>query len=148
MRGILYRTDEEGNVLDKPEIKISALKSSNIKVYENQEAKQAALANGDIKPGDVVLSGGDEAENRFTYTCYNLSIIGAPFTAPAAGIASLTYYKNTGQSTTFSIKLNGVALATLSPPNTMSGTGLAMNKGDVLSVEGLQYCLLSFAALN
>lgn len=140
MRGILFRTDEEGNVLEKPEVKVSAVRGNNIKVYANQEAKNAALENGDIKPGDVVLSGGEQYGsgcNPIWDEAINVPVANINnYVAPEDGILIPIIYSSSG-IVTYYINNIQVGLAEVGGGFASVGTGsFIVNRGDKLTYTG------------
>lgn len=134
MRGVLYRTDSEGNTLETPELKISAIRGNNIKVYANQDAKQAALEAGDIKPGDVVLSGGEQYgsgcnpiwDEAITVSFTNKII---DYTCPADGFIILDGYGTTNDK----ISINDIPLFFTNGANSRVSTSMIVNAGDKIS---------------
>ena len=48
MRGVFYRTEKDGTPLATPELRISATNNRTV-YYDNQNAKEAALQNDEIK---------------------------------------------------------------------------------------------------
>lgn len=63
MRGVYYRTEKDGTPLATPELRISATNNRTV-YYDNQNAKEAALQNGEIKEGSIVLTGYADGESE------------------------------------------------------------------------------------
>lgn len=61
MRGVLYRTEADGETpLAKPELKVSATKHNRVAYYENEDVKNEAFENGDLKEGMIVMTAEDD----------------------------------------------------------------------------------------
>lgn len=63
MRGVYYRTEKDGTPLATPELRISATNNRTV-YYDNQNAKEAALQNDEIKEGSIVLTGYADGESE------------------------------------------------------------------------------------
>lgn len=63
MRGVFYRTEKDGTPLATPELRISATNNRTV-YYDNQNAKEAALQNDEIKEGSIVLTGYADGESE------------------------------------------------------------------------------------
>ncbi len=63
MRGVYYRTEKDGTPLATPELRISATNNRTV-YYDNQNAKEAALQNNEIKEGSIVLTGYADGESE------------------------------------------------------------------------------------
>lgn len=63
MRGVYYRTKKDGTPLATPELRISATNNRTV-YYDNQNAKEAALQNDEIKEGSIVLTGYADGESE------------------------------------------------------------------------------------
>lgn len=98
MRGVYYRTEKDGTPLATPELRISATNNRTV-YYDNQNAKEAALQNDEIKEGSIVLTGYADGESEVlmkqkldwehvqSFTAQQLF---AGYTAPEDGVVYIT----------------------------------------------------------
>ena len=148
MRGVYYRTEKDGTPLATPELRISATNNRTV-YYDNQNAKEAALQNNEIKEGSIVLTGYADGEsevlmkeqpdwtNKVDITAAKLA---TGYTAPADGIICIS-----GTSPSNSVRgyivINGIqvssSIAGASVGYRESQTQIAVNEGDIIrTVDG------------
>lgn len=102
MRGVYYRTEKDGTPLATPELRISATNNRTV-YYDNQNAKEAALQNDEIKEGSIVLTGYADGESEVlikqeldwehvqSFTAQQLF---DEYTAPEDGVVYITGRRN------------------------------------------------------
>ena len=146
MRGVYYRTEKDGTPLATPELRISATNNRTV-YYDNQNAKEAALQNDEIKEGSIVLTGYADGEsevvikqepdwdNAVALTSAQLS---TGYVCPSDGMIVGAAYSNT--ATTSYATINDVIVA-----RSESGTNYLcyinvqcqVIKGDVFKITNL-----------
>lgn len=148
MRGVYYRTEKDGTPLATPELRISATNNRTV-YYDNQNAKEAALQNDEIKEGSIVLTGYADGEsdvlmkenvdwdNKVDFTAAQLA---AGYVAPADGIVCIsgTSPDNSvrGFVTVNNVKISS-SIAGTNVGYRESQTQILVNKGDVIrTVDG------------
>jgi hypothetical protein len=144
MRGVYYRTEKDGTPLATPELRISATNNRTV-YYDNQNAKEAALQNDEIKEGSIVLTGYADGESEVVIKqqpdwenkeAITAAQINAGYTAPADGM--IVGYMTTDVIGHKDVTINGVVIATAYYNTTGGGdTSFAsievvVKKGDIL----------------
>lgn len=146
MRGVYYRTEKDGTPLATPELRISATNNRTV-YYDNQNAKEAALQNDEIKEGSIVLTGYADGEsevlmkenvdwvNKVDLTVAQLS---SGYAAPADGIVCISGHP--GSDARGYVSINSIQVS--SGLAGSSGyrecqTQIQVNEGDVVrTVDG------------
>lgn len=146
MRGVYYRTEKDGTPLATPELRISATNNRTV-YYDNQNAKEAALQNDEIKEGSIVLTGYADGEsevvikqepdwdNAETITAAQLS---TGYVCPSDGIIVGILYSNIRSSSFVSI--NNINLAQSyyeSGDISYANVQCQANKNDVLKATNI-----------
>lgn len=147
MRGIFYRTEKDGTPLATPELRISATNNRTV-YYDNQNAKEAALQNDEIKEGSIVLTGYADGESEVLISKEpdwenavqtTAAQIQTGYTAPDDGIICISGHPAVDARGYISVNGNIIA------SGYASGTGgyrecqvqIQVNKGDVVrTVDG------------
>lgn len=146
MRGVYYRTEKDGTPLATPELRISATNNRTV-YYDNQNAKEAALQNDEIKEGSIVLTGYADGEsevlikqqpdweNAEAITAASMS---AGYVAPADGM--IVGYGTSTENTGCNFSVNNVTVSrTDYYPGiyaAYSNTQIPVNKGDIFKSGG------------
>ena len=145
MRGVYYRTEKDGTPLATPELRISATNNRTV-YYDNQNAKEAALQNDEIKEGSIVLTGYADGESEVVIKqepdwdnaeTITVAQINAGYTAPDDGM--IVGYMTTAVGMSHQdVTINGVVITT-AYYNTSGGGDtsfaniqVAVKKGDIL----------------
>ena len=146
MRGIYYRTEKDGTPLATPELRISATNNRTV-YYDNQNAKETALQNDEIKEGSIVLTGYADGESEVVIkqqpdwdnaddVTYQQIIAG--YVAPADGWF-VGYALTTGGTAIANyLYVNGVVVSRLEKNNGYTkdaNVQVQVNKGDVIRFE-------------
>lgn len=148
MRGVYYRTEKDGTPLATPELRISATNNRTV-YYDNQNAKEAALQNDEIKEGSIVLTGYADGEsevvikqepdwdNAVSITAASMS---AGYTVPADGMIVGWFRTNISSNTEINMKINGVIVSRGwqgSDTNNWDGNvQCQVTSGDTVKVDG------------
>lgn len=144
MRGVYYRTEKDGTPLATPELRISATNNRTV-YYDNQNAKEAALQNDEIKEGSIVLTGYADGESEVVIKqqpdwdnaeAITTAQINAGYTVPADGL--IVGNVRPGAIGDLYIRVNGVTIAKAvesSSPSYVDRLNVQciVNKGDVLT---------------
>lgn len=157
MRGVYYRTEKDGTPLATPELRISATNNRTV-YYDNQNAKEAALQNGEIKEGSIVLTGYADGESEVVIkqqpdwenadaVTYQQVIAG--YVAPADGWFVGDAGTSGGAATANYLYVNGVTVSRLernSGYTKDANVQVQVNKGDVIRFENnvVSYASFSF----
>lgn len=145
MRGVYYRTEKDGTPLATPELRISATNNRTV-YYDNQNAKEAALQNGEIKEGSIVLTGYADGEsevvikqqpdweNAETLTVAQLQ---SGYVVPSDGYVCLCCLIDSSLNASVTITVNGVGIAVAWSANNNAAYSVGqaqcqVNKGDVI----------------
>lgn len=142
MRGIYYRTEKDGTPLATPELRISATNNRTV-YYDNQNAKEAALQNDEIKEGSIVLTGYADGESEVLIkqqpdwenaVQITGAQINAGYTVPSDGM--IVGYMTTDISGHQDVTINGVVIATayfnmVGSDTSFASIEVVVNKGDV-----------------
>ena len=145
MRGVYYRTEKDGTPLATPELRISATNNRTV-YYDNQNAKEAALQNDEIKEGSIVLTGYADGESEVVIKqqpdwenaeALTTAQINAGYTVPADGL--IVGNVRPGTVGDLYIRVNGVTVGKAvesSSPSYVDRLNVQciVNKGDVLTV--------------
>lgn len=145
MRGVYYRTEKDGTPLATPELRISATNNRTV-YYDNQNAKEAALQNDEIKEGSIVLTGYADGESEVVIkqepdwenaVQLTTAQINAGYTVPADGL--IVGNVRPGAVGDLYIKVNSVTVGKAvesSSPSYVDRLNVQciVNKGDVLTV--------------
>lgn len=146
MRGVFYRTEKDGTPLATPELRISATNNRTV-YYDNQNAKEAALQNDEIKEGSIVLTGYADGESEVVIKqqpdwenaeAITAAQLLAGYTAPVDGMIVGAAYSNT--SATSYATINDVIVARSETGiNYMSYINVQCSivKGDVFKITNL-----------
>ena len=146
MRGVYYRTEKDGTPLATPELRISATNNRTV-YYDNQNAKEAALQNDEIKEGSIVLTGYADGESEVVIKqepdWENAVVITAAqllagYTATDDGIVVGILYSNINSSSFVSI--NNINLAQSyyeSGDISYANVQCQINKNDVLKATNI-----------
>lgn len=146
MRGVFYRTEKDGTSLATPELRISATNNRTV-YYDNQNAKEAALQNDEIKEGSIVLTGYADGEsevlikqqpdwdNAVTLTAAQIQ---AGYTAPDDGMIVGATYANVA-TTSYATINNTIVARSETGTSYMSYVNIqcSIAKGDVFKVTNL-----------
>lgn len=148
MRGVYYRTEKDGTPLTTPELRISATNNRTV-YYDNQNAKEAALQNDEIKEGSIVLTGYADGEsevvikqepdweNAETLTVAQLA---TGYVCPSDGIVVGWFRTDTSSNTEINMKINGVIVSRGwqgSATNNWDGNvQCPVTSGDTVKVDG------------
>lgn len=148
MRGVFYRTEKDGTPLATPELRISATNNRTV-YYDNQNAKEAALQNDEIKEGSIVLTGYADGEsevvikqepdweNAETLTAAQLA---TGYVCPSDGIIVGWFRTDTSSNTELNMKINGVTVSRGwqgSATNNWDGNvQCPVTSGDTVKVDG------------
>lgn len=148
MRGVYYRTEKDGTPLATPELRISATNNRTV-YYDNQNAKEAALQNDEIKEGSIVLTGYADGEsevvikqepdweNAETLTVAQLA---TGYVCPSDGIVVGWFRTDTSSNTEINMKINGVIVSRGwqgSATNNWDGNvQCPVTSGDTVKVDG------------
>ena len=156
MRGVYYRTEKDGTPLATPELRISATNNRTV-YYDNQNAKEAALQNGEIKEGSIVLTGYADGESEVVIkqqpdwenaddVTYQQVIAG--YVAPADGWFVGDAGPSSGTATANHLYVNGVVVSRLernSGYTKDASVQVQVNKGDVIRFENNEVAYASFS---
>lgn len=156
MRGIYYRTEKDGTPLATPELRISATNNRTV-YYDNQNAKEAALQNDEIKEGSIVLTGYADGESEVVIkqqpdwenaddVTYQQVIAG--YVAPADGWFVGNALTTGGTATANYLYVNGVVVSRLernSGYTKDANVQVQVNKGDVIRFENNVVTYSSFS---
>lgn len=144
MRGVYYRTEKDGTPLATPELRISATNNRTV-YYDNQNAKEAALQNDEIKEGSIVLTGYADGESEVVIkqepdwenaVAITATQINAGYTAPADGMI-VGYLICSDTSTGYhKVTVNGVVISNAyysdsASDYSFSSIDVTVKKGDV-----------------
>lgn len=155
MRGVYYRTEKDGTPLATPELRISATNNRTV-YYDNQNAKEAALQNGEIKEGSIVLTGYADGESEVVIKQEPdwenaVQITGAQletgYVCPSDGmIVGYSYVSNIDG--VYEITVNSVTVSSCwraTPAYSFLNVQCQVNKDDLVKSERLMnVCLISF----
>lgn len=155
MRGVYYRTEKDGTPLATPELRISATNNRTV-YYDNQNAKEAALQNDEIKEGSIVLTGYADGESEVLIKQQPdwenaVQITGAQletgYVCPSDGmIVGYSYVNNVDGI--YEITVNSVTVSTCwrtTPAYSFLNVQCQVNKDDLVQSERLMnVCLISF----
>lgn len=155
MRGVFYRTEKDGTPLATPELRISAT-NNRIVYYDNQNAKEAALQNDEIKEGSIVLTGYADGEsevlmkenvdwaNKVDLTAAQIQ---AGYTVPDDGIVVGWGYTDTS-GTIYNFLINNIKAGSYwqnQGSYSFLNVQCQVNEGDVLKTDTTLYeCHISF----
>lgn len=156
MRGVYYRTEKDGTPLATPELRISATNNRTV-YYDNQNAKEAALQNDEIKEGSIVLTGYADGESEVVIkqepdwdnaddVTYQQVIAG--YVAPADGWFVGNALTTGGTATANYLYVNGVVVSRLernSGYTKDANVQVQVNKGDVIRFENNVVTYASFS---
>ena len=145
MRGVYYRTEKDGTPLATPELRISATNNRTV-YYDNQNAKEAALQNNEIKEGSIVLTGYADGESEVVIkqepdwdNAVQLTVaqLEAGYVCPSDGYLCLNFITQGSLNAYVSITVNGIGIATAWQGANQSGFSVGqaqcqVNKGDVV----------------
>lgn len=142
MRGVLYRTEKDGTPLATPELRISATNNRTV-YYDNQNAKEAALQNDEIKEGSIVLTGYADGESEVVIkqqpdwdaVTTIITIPNTGYTIQHDGYAIVSGRAATAGTTGF-IKCNGTIVLQTSDNTTILSI-VPVNKGDLITRNGI-----------
>ena len=155
MRGVYYRTEKDGTPLATPELRISATNNRTV-YYDNQNAKEAALQNNEIKEGSIVLTGYADGESEVVIKQEPdwenvVQITGAQletgYVCPSDGmIVGYSYVNN--EDGVWEITVNSVTVSSCwraYPAYSFLNIQCQVNKDDLVKSERLMnVCLISF----
>lgn len=155
MRGVYYRTEKDGTPLATPELRISATNNRTV-YYDNQNAKEAALQNDEIKEGSIVLTGYADGESEVVIKQQPdwenvVQITGAQletgYVCPSDGmIVGYSYVSNADG--VWEITVNSVTVSSCwraNPAYSFLNIQCQVNKDDLVKSERLMnVCLISF----
>ena len=155
MRGVYYRTEKDGTPLATPELRISATNNRTV-YYDNQNAKEAALQNDEIKEGSIVLTGYADGESEVVIKQQPdwenvVQITGAQletgYVCPSDGmIVGYSYVSNADG--VWEITVNSVTVSSCwraNPAYSFLNVQCQVNKDDLVKSERLMnVCLISF----
>lgn len=155
MRGVYYRTEKDGIPLATPELRISATNNRTV-YYDNQNAKEAALQNDEIKEGSIVLTGYADGESEVVIKQQPdwenaVQITGAQletgYVCPSDGmIVGYGYVSNIDGA--YVITVNNVTVSSCwraTPSYSFLNIQCQVNKDDLVKSERLMnVCLISF----
>lgn len=155
MRGVYYRTEKDGTPLATPELRISATNNRTV-YYDNQNAKEAALQNNEIKEGSIVLTGYADGESEVVIKQQPdwenvVQITGAQleigYVCPSDGmIVGYSYVNN--EDGVWEITVNSVTVSSCwraNPAYSFLNIQCQVNKDDLVKSERLMnVCLISF----
>lgn len=155
MRGVFYRTEKDGTPLATPELRISATNNRTV-YYDNQNAKEAALQNDEIKEGSIVLTGYADGEsevvikqqpdweNAVQITAAQLE---TGYVCPSDGMIVGYSYVNDADGV-YEITVNSVTVSSCwraTPSYSFLNIQCQVNKDDLVQSERLMnVCLISF----
>ena len=142
MRGIYYRTEKDGTPLATPELRISATNNRTV-YYDNQNAKEAALQNDEIKEGSIVLTGYADGESEvlikqqpdWDAVTTIITIPNTGYTIQHDGYA-IVYGRAATAGTTSFIKCNGTIVLQTSDNTTICNI-TPVCKGDLITRDGI-----------
>lgn len=148
MRGVYYRTEKDGTPLATPELRISATNNRTV-YYDNQNAKEAALQNDEIKEGSIVLTGYADGESEVVIKqepdwenaeAITAAQINAGYVCPSDGIVVGWFRTNVSSNTEINMKINGVTVSRGwqgSETNCWDGNvQCPVTSGDTVKVDG------------
>lgn len=155
MRGVYYRTEKDGTPLATPELRISATNNRTV-YYDNQNAKEAALQNDEIKEGSIVLTGYADGESEVVIKQQPdwenvVQITGAQleigYVCPSDGmIVGYSYVNNVDGG--FVVTVNSVTVSSCwraTPSYSFLNVQCQVNKDDLVKSSRLMnVCLISF----
>ena len=155
MRGVYYRTEKNGTPLATPELRISATNNRTV-YYDNQNAKEAALQNDEIKEGSIVLTGYADGESEVVIKQQPdwenvVQITGAQletgYVCPSDGmIVGYSYVSNADG--VWEITVNSVTVSSCwraNPSYSFLNVQCQVNKDDLVKSERLMnVCLIAF----
>lgn len=155
MRGVFYRTEKDGTPLATPELRISATNNRTV-YYDNQNAKEAALQNDEIKEGSIVLTGYADGEAEVLMKQQPdwenaVQITGAQletgYVCPSDGmIVGYAYVNNVDGI--YEVTVNSVTVSSCwraTPSYSFMNIQCQVNKDDLVKSERLMNaCLVSF----
>ena len=145
MRGVYYRTEKDGTPLATPELRISATNNRTV-YYDNQNAKEAALQNDEIKEGSIVLTGYADGEAEVVIkqepdwenaVAITAAQINAGYTAPADGmIVGYMICADSSDTSFQKVTINGVTISCAyyspsSSDHSFASISVVVKKGDV-----------------
>lgn len=144
MRGVYYRTEKDGTPLATPELRISATNNRTV-YYDNQNAKEAALQNDEIKEGSIVLTGYADGESEVVIkqepdwenaVAITATQINAGYTAPADGMIVGYLICSDTSPGYHKVTVNGVVISNAYYSNSasdysFSSIDVTVKKGDV-----------------
>lgn len=119
MRGVYYRTEKDGTPLATPELRISATNNRTV-YYDNQNAKEAALQNDEIKEGSIVLTGYADGESEVVIkqepdwenaVALTVAQLATGYVCPSDGIVVGWFRTDTSSNTEINMKINGVIVS-------------------------------------
>lgn len=155
MRGVFYRTEKDGTPLATPELRISATNNRTV-YYDNQNAKEAALQNDEIKEGSIVLTGYADGESEVVIKQQPdwenvVQITGAQletgYVCPSDGMIVGYSYVNNADGV-WEITVNSVTVSSCwraTPSYSFLNVQCQVNKDDLVKSERLMnVCLISF----
>lgn len=148
MRGIYYRTEKDGTPLATPELRISATNNRTV-YYDNQNAKEAALQNDEIKEGSIVLTGYADGESEVVIkqepdwenaVQITRAQLETGYVCPSDGIVVGWFRTNVSSNTEINMKINGVTVSRGwqgSETNCWDGNvQCPVTSGDTVKVDG------------
>lgn len=155
MRGVYYRTKKDGTPLATPELRISATNNRTV-YYDNQNAKEAALQNDEIKEGSIVLTGYADGESEVVIKQQPdwenvVQITGAQletgYVCPSDGMIVGYSYVNNADGV-YEITVNSVTVSSCwraTPAYSFLNVQCQVNKDDLVKSERLMnVCLIAF----
>lgn len=148
MRGVYYRTEKDGTPLATPELRISATNNRTV-YYDNQNAKEAALQNDEIKEGSIVLTGYADGESEVVIkqepdwenaVQITRAQLETGYVCPSDGIVVGWFRTNVSSNTEINMKINGVTVSRGwqgSETNCWDGNvQCPVTSGDTVKVDG------------
>lgn len=154
MRGVFYRTEKDGTPLATPELRISATNNRTV-YYDNQNAKEAALQNDEIKEGSIVLTGYADGESEVVIKQQPdwenaVQITGAQletgYVCPSDGM--IVGYAYADADGIYEVSVNSVTVSSCwraTPSYSFLNIQCQVNKDDLVQSERLMnVCLISF----
>lgn len=148
MRGVYYRTEKDGTPLATPELRISATNNRTV-YYDNQNAKEAALQNDEIKEGSIVLTGYADGESEVLMkqepdwanaVALTAAQLATGYVCPNDGIIVGWFRTDTSSNTEINMKINGVTVSRgwqgTATNNWDGNVQCPVTSGDTVKVDG------------